>query len=168
MNKQKELMKFKNKYQTFNIKSYLNLGLTKEEIYKLKEAFDLFDIEFKGFLTPEELKQSLNDLGIFSKNNIINKLIEDKIEKIDFNKFIQIMGTKSNCKNIEDVKKLYYVFLGNFNIEEKLNVDNFKKVAKELELELASNEIEEMINSINPQEPGFISFDEFYNVMMKI
>jgi Ca2+-binding EF-hand superfamily protein len=78
------------------------------------------------------------------------------------------MGTKSNCKNIEDVKKLYYVFLGNFNIEEKLNVDNFKKVAKELELELASNEIEEMINSINPQEPGFISFDEFYNVMMKI
>ena len=59
MNKQKELMKFKNKYQTFNIKSYLNLGLTKEEIYKLKEAFDLFDIEFKGFLTPVELKKSL-------------------------------------------------------------------------------------------------------------
>ena len=168
MNKQKELIKLKNKYPTFNIKPYLKSGLTKEEIYKLKEAFDLFDIEFNGFLTPEELKQSLNDLGIFSKNNIINKLIEDKIEKIDFNKFIEIMGAKSNCKNVEDVKKLYFVFLGNSNIEEKLSIDNFKKVAEELELELAPNEIEEMINSINPQEPGFISFDEFYNVMMKI
>jgi Ca2+-binding EF-hand superfamily protein len=168
MNKQKELIKLKNKYPTFNIKPYLKSGLTKEEIYKLKEAFDLFDIEFNGFLTPEELKQSLNDLGIFSKNNIINKLIEDKIEKIDFNKFIEIMGAKSNCKNVEDVKKLYFVFLGNSNIEEKLSIDNFKKVAEELELELAPNEIEEMINSINPEEPGFISFNEFYNVMMKI
>ena len=168
MNKQKELIKLKNKYPTFNIKPYLKSGLTKEEIYKLKEAFDLFDIEFNGFLTPEELKQSLNDLGIFSKNNIINKLIEDKIEKIDFNKFIEIMGAKSNCKNVEDVKKLYFVFLGNSNIEEKLSIDNFKKVAEELELELAPNEIEEMINSINPEEPGFISFNEFYNIMMKI
>ncbi len=168
MNKQKELIKLKNKYPTFNIKPYLKSGLTKEEIYKLKEAFDLFDIEFNGFLTPEELKQSLNDLGIFSKNNIINKLIEDKIEKIDFNKFIEIMGAKSNCKNVEDVKKLYFVFLGNSNIEEKLSIDNFKKVAEELELELAPNEIEEMINSINPEEPGFISFNEFYNVMIKI
>ena len=78
------------------------------------------------------------------------------------------MGAKSNCKNVEDVKKLYFVFLGNSNIEEKLSIDNFKKVAEELELELAPNEIEEMINSINPEEPGFISFNEFYNVMMKI
>ena len=168
MNKQKELIKLKKQYPTFNIKPYLKSGLSKEEIYKLKEAFDLFDIEFKGFLTPEELKKSLNDLGIFSKNNIINKLIEDTIQKIDFNKFVQIMGAKSNCKNTEDVKKLYFVFLGNSNIEEKLSIDNFNKVAQELELELAPNEIEEMINSINPEEPGFISFNEFYNVMMKI
>ena len=166
--KQKEINKYRKKYSSFNIKPYLKSGLTEEEIYKLKEAFDLFDIELKNYLTPEELKKSLNDLGILSKNESINKLIEDGIKKIDFKKFIDIMGAKVTCKNYEDVKKLYIVFLGNSNIKEKLSVDNFKRVAQELELECGPNEIEEMINSINPEEPGFISFDEFYNVMMKI
>ena len=107
MNNDKEINKYRKKYSSFNIKPYLKSGLTEEEIYKLKEAFDLFDIELKNYLTPEELKKSLNDLGILSKNESINKLIENGIKKIDFKKFIDIMGAKVTCKNYEDVKKFY-------------------------------------------------------------
>ena len=53
-------------------------------------------------------------------------------------------------------------------MDRKLNADDIRKVADELGLELAENEIEEMIKSVNPKEPDCISFDEFFRIMAKM
>ena len=167
LNDNKQYLKLCQKYSNFNVKPYLKNGMTKKKILQLKEAFDLFDIEHKGYLEIEELKKNLNNLNMMSKNNEIDELVNKGIENIDFSLFFELMSEKNPCKNIDDVKKLYCIFLGEDNIKKKLSIEHFKIIAKELELELAEGEIEEMINCIPNNEPGYINFDEFYKIMIK-
>ena len=165
----KNYQKLQDKYTSWNVKPYLKSGLSKIEILQLKEAFDLFDIDQKRIIDINDLKERLNEMGILSKNEEIDKLIaNDNISEVDFNTFISILGAKAQCKNKEEVKKLYCVFLNDDDIERNLSVENFKRVAGELELSLAEDEIEEMIRSVNPKEEGYVSFEEFYNIMMKV
>ena len=165
----KNYQKLQDKYTSWNVKPYLKSGLSKIEILQLKEAFDLFDIDQKGIIDINDLKERLNEMGILSKNEEIDKLIaNDNISEVDFNTFISILGAKAQCKNKEEVKKLYCVFLNDDDIERNLSVENFKRVAGELELSLAEDEIEEMIRSVNPKEEAYVSFEEFYNIMMKV
>ena len=165
----KNYQKLQDKYTSWNVKPYLKSGLSKIEILQLKEAFDLFDIDQKGIIDINDLKERLNEMGILSKNEEIDKLIaNDNISEVDFNTFISILGAKAQCKSKEEVKKLYCVFLNDDDIERNLSVENFKRVAGELELSLAEDEIEEMIRSVNPKEEGYVSFEEFYNIMMKV
>ena len=162
INDNKQYLKLCHKYSDFNLKPYLKEGITKEKILQLKETFDLFDDEEKGFLELEKLKKNLNNLNIYSKNNEIDNLKNKGIENINFDQFFDLMCEKNLIKNINDVKKLYYLFLGENNINKNLNIENFKKVAKELELDYDNEELNEIINYIGNSETG-INFEEFYN-----
>ncbi len=165
---EKEILKLKAKYNDLDLNQYLEYGYTQTEILRLKEAFDLFDINEKGFLDINELQKNLNDMGIMSKNKDLQSLLIEGKNKIDFNKFVEIFGAKPVCRNEEEAKKLFSVFLGDYDMDRKLNADDIRKVADELGLELAENEIEEMIKSVNPKEPDCISFDEFFRIMAKM
>lgn len=166
-----ELKKLNQRYAKFNVKQFVQDGYTKTEILQLKEAFDLFDLNKKGILNLNDFKKSLNEMGMLSKNQQIDRLINDGIETINFPKFVELMGAKKSCKTDEDVKKLYMIFLNDpeaTTCDKKLSVDDFKRVAEDLELELAPDEIDEMINCVQPEEEGFLSYEEFYNIMMKV
>ena len=133
----KEIRKLRQQYSKFNIKPYLKYGLPEDEILKLKEAFDLFNVKGKGSIEINELKKNLNDLGILSKNVDIDKMIENNIKSVDFHKFIELMGARPACRTEEEAKKLYTVFLGDFDLNKNLCVDDFTRIANELGLELA-------------------------------
>ena len=108
-------------------------------------------------------------MGIQSKNEQIDKLIaENNFSQVDFMNFLNLLGAKVACKNKEEVKKLFFIFLNDDDITKNISLENFQKVARELNLSLAEDELEEMIRSVEPKEEGFISFEEFYNIMMKI
>ena len=165
-NDNKQYLKLCHKYADFNFKPYLKDGITKQKILELKESFDLFDDEQKGFLELGKLKQNLNKLNIKSKNNEIDNLKNKGIETINFEQYFDLMYEKNLIKNINDVKKLYYLFLGENNTEKNLKVENFKKVAKDLELDYDNEELNELINCIGNSETG-ISFDEFYKAIIE-
>ena len=165
---EKEFLKLKAKYSDLNLNQYTDYGFTQTEILRLKEAFDLFDIEEKGILDINTLQKSLNELGIMSKNKDLQNLDMEGKKEIDFNTFVEIFGARPVCRTEEEAKKLYSVFLGDYDLNRKLSVDDLRRVAEELGLELAENEIEEMIKSVNPEEPDCISFDEFFRIMAKI
>ena len=167
-NNEKEIKKLKEHYKKFNTKPYLKYGLSKNEILKLKEAFDLFDINGKGIIEINDLKKNLNDLGIMSKNTDIYRLAENDVKEVDFTKFVELFGARPACRNEEEAKKLYSVFLGDYDITKKLSIKDLARVANELELELAEDEIEEMIRSLNPETQDCISFEEFYRIMSKM
>ena len=165
---EKEIRKLKEHYKKFNIKPYLNYGLSKNEILKLKEAFDLFDINGEGIIEINELKKNLNDLGIMSKNKDLKNLYVEGKKEIDFNTFVELFGARPVCRSEEEAKKLYSIFLGDYDFNRKLSVEDLKRVAEELGLDLAENEVEDMIKSVNPEEPDCISFDEFFRIMSKM
>ena len=165
---EKEFLKLKAKYSDLNLNQYTDYGFTQTEILRLKEAFDLFDIEEKGILDINKLQKSLNELGIMSKNKDLQNLVMEGKKEIDFNTFVELFGARPVCRTEEEAKKLYSVFLGDYDLNRKLSVDDLRRVAEELGLELAENEIEEMIKSVNPEEPDCISFDEFFRIMAKI
>ena len=165
---EKEFLKLKAKYSDLNLNQYTDYGFTQTEILRLKEAFDLFDIEEKGILDINTLQKSLNELGIMSKNKDLQNLDMEGKKEIDFNTFVELFGARPVCRTEEEAKKLYSVFLGDYDLNRKLSVDDLRRVAEELGLELAENEIEEMIKSVIPEEPDCISFDEFFRIMAKI
>ena len=165
---EKEFLKLKAKYSDLNLNQYTDYGFTQTEILRLKEAFDLFDIEEKGILDINTLQKSLNELGIMSKNKDLQNLDMEGKKEIDFNTFVELFGARPVCRTEEEAKKLYSVFSGDYDLNRKLSVDDLRRVAEELGLELAENEIEEMIKSVNPEEPDCISFDEFFRIMAKI
>ena len=165
---EKEFLKLKAKYSDLNLNQYTDYGFTQTEILRLKEAFDLFDIEEKGILDINTLQKSLNELGIMSKNKDLQNLDMEGKKEIDFNTFVELFGARPVCRTEEEAKKLYSVFLGDYDLNRKWSVDDLRRVAEELGLELAENEIEEMIKSVNPEEPDCISFDEFFRIMAKI
>ncbi len=165
---EKEIHKLQIKYKDLKLDPYLELGYTQTEILRLKEAFDLFDINEKGILDIDDLQKNLNDLGIMSKNKDLNILSAEGKKEVDFNLFVELFGAKPVCRNEEEAKKLYSAFLGDYDLNRKLGVEDIRKVAEELGLDLAENEIEEMIKSVNPEEPDCISFEEFFRVMSKM
>ena len=165
---EKEILKLKSKYSDLDLNQFLEYGYSETEILRLKEAFDLFDIDEKGVLDINELEKNLNDLGIMSKNKDLKNLYVEGKKEIDFNTFVELFGAKPVCHNEEEAKKLYSVFLGDYDLDRKLSVEDLRRVAEELGLELAENEIEEMIKSVNPEEPDCISFDEFFRIMTKM
>ncbi len=71
---EKEIHKLQIKYKDLKLDQYLELGYTQTEILRLKEAFDLFDINEKGILDINDLQKNLNDLGIMSKNKDLKNL----------------------------------------------------------------------------------------------
>ena len=164
----KEIYKLQAQYNDLDLNYYSEYGFTKTEILRLKEAFDLFDINEKGVLDINELQKSLNDLGIYSKNKELYNLANEDKREIDFNTFVELFGARPACHTEEEAKKLYYIFLGDYDINKKLSVNDFKRVAGEIGMELGDNEVEEMIKSVNPEEPDCISFDEFFRVMSKM
>jgi Ca2+-binding EF-hand superfamily protein len=167
MDDNKAYKKLNAKYSGFPLKSYMKTGLSKEELLQLKEAFDLFDVDQKEYITLHELQDCLNWLGIYSKDGTIEKLINEGKEKMDFEGFVNFFSGKIACKSREEAKKLYYVFLGENDITKDLSVENFARVAQELEINFGEGEIEEMIKSVGTQRDGYVSFDEFYSLMAK-
>ena len=164
----KEIRKLKAYYKNFNFKSFMKYGFSKNELLKLKEAFDFIDIEGKGAIDIGQFKKSLNDLGILSKNVDIKNMEENGIKEIDFNKFIELFGALPACKNEEEGKKLFSIFLGDYDFNKKLTADDLKRVADELGLDYADDEMDEMIRAIGTESPDGITFEEFYKVMTKM
>ena len=79
---------------TFDTKNYEKNGLTEDEVLEIREAFDLFDTDKSGEIDVAELKQSLMNLGIDTKNQTLQNMLSD-IDKngnanIDFDEFIEI------------------------------------------------------------------------------
>ena len=106
----------------------------------------------------------LEKINILTKDVILSKTLNNEVNHEN------IINPKSETflKNPLFKEKLYSVFLGDYDLNRKLSVDNLRRVAEELGLELAENEIEEMIKSANPEEPDCISFDEFFRIMAKM
>lgn len=152
----------------------------------LKRVFDTFDKNGDGFITREELKESLNNLGII----VPLKDVEEMVVKLDANKdglvdlgefrelYDIVKGKEENKGCDEEGKKVSQVDEDN-DLKEAFNVFDENNdgliTVQELGLVLSSlglkegkieESCKEMINKVDVDGDGMVNFDEF-KMMMK-
>nr|CAI38928.1 centrin-related-protein,putative [Paramecium tetraurelia] len=143
-------------------------GLTEDEIDEIREAFNLFDTEGTGRVDPRELKAAMQSLGFDQKNPTIFNMIaelENEGTDIDFDQFLDAITSKlGNREHRDGINKIFDLF--DDDGSNTINLNNLKRVSKELGETMTAEELAEMLEraASNGRE---ISREDFYNIMVK-
>lgn len=143
-------------------------GLTEEEIEEIKEAFSLFDTDGSGSIDPKELKAAMHSLGFERKSPTVFEMIselEERGREIYFEEFLDAISNKlGNRETREGIDRIFDLFDDDHS--DGINLNNIRRVAKELGETMSADELKEMLQraSTNGEE---ITRDDFYNIMTK-
>lgn len=143
-------------------------GLTDEEIEEIKEAFTMFDTNGNGTIDPKELKAAMNSLGFEKKSPTVYEMIcdlENMGNEIDFDDFLEAISNKLGNRETRDgINRIFDLF--DDDKSGSINLNNIKRVAKELGETMSIDELKEMLQraSSNGEE---ITREDFYNIMTK-
>ncbi|KAG0620479.1 hypothetical protein M758_4G219100, partial [Ceratodon purpureus] len=149
-------------HEIFDISDY-----DKDEI---RLAFELFDTRKVGRLCYRDLKVAMRALECHVKKAEVKHLMEkyskDDNNEIGLDEFMQIMLTKYKDKDPElNILKVFSVF--DEEGKGKISIKNIRKVARELGEVFTDEQLEAMIEEFDKDEDGFVTKDEFYNIMKK-
>jgi Ca2+-binding EF-hand superfamily protein len=143
-------------------------GLTEDEIEEIKEAFNLFDTDGSGKIDPKELKAAMQSLGFDNKNPTIYQMIadlENEGKEVDFEQFLDAITSKLGDKETRSgINKIFDLFDDEKNDE--INLNNLKRVAKELGETMSIDELQEMLERAASNGKA-ITREDFYNIMTK-
>jgi Ca2+-binding EF-hand superfamily protein len=158
----------------FNPSRYVRNGLTENEIFEIKELFDQFDLDGNGTISVQELRTALGGLGL-NDNQTINQIWaevdKDKSGYIDLDEFItMLVGPNQDTESREDIRKVYSLFLGEdagSRVNNKIQVQHLRKIAKELNEHMSDEELLELITRADNDRDGAVDFEEFYAIMTR-
>ena len=144
-----------------------------EENEDLRQAFDLFDVKENGKIDPNEIKETMKQLGFDTKNPTIFKIIEDldtpeskKNGGISFSEFSESMNKRLGDKESkEGIRRIFDLFVDDVNAE-YIPLESLKKIAKELGDKSSDDELKNMIECASKNN-GKLSFDDFYYIISK-
>ncbi len=143
-------------------------GLTEEEIEEIREAFSMFDTDGSGKIDPKELKAAMHSLGFEKKSPTVYDMICDLEEhgaEVDFDEFLDAISSKlGNRETREGIDRIFDLF--DDDKSGTINLNNLKRVAKELGETMTIDELREMMSraATNNEE---ITREDFYNIMTK-
>lgn len=143
-------------------------GLTDEEIEEIREAFSMFDTDGSGKIDPKELKAAMHSLGFEKKSPTVYEMIcdlEERGHEVDFEEFLDAISSKlGNRETREGIDRIFDLF--DDDKTGSINLNNLKRVAKELGETMTVDELREMLSraASNNEE---ITREDFYNIMTK-
>ena len=145
-------------------------SLSEEQVYEIREAFDLFDIDGTGRIDPSELLLALNTFGYDSARDDIKRVIEKiaKVKKpsIDFNDFLKLVNSTLQSRDpLEEIDKAFARFDDDSTYSSSFR--NLKRVSLELGEQLTDDELREMIKAADEDGDGEIGRDEFMRMMQR-
>lgn len=158
------------KPKVFNPKDYERPGLSEDEIFEIKEAFDLFDSDNTGEIDPADLDEAMKSLGLDERSKPIHALVKEMQNtqegSIDFEGFLELMTARFSERDTkEDILKVFKLF--DEGGEGYVDLGALKKVAKELGENMDENELMEMIERADSDGDKKVTFEDFYNIMTK-
>lgn len=151
-----------------NIKKMEKPGLTEDEIEEIREAFSMFDTDGAGKIDPKELKAAMNSLNFEKKSPTVYEMICDLEElgtEVDFDQFLDAISSKLGNRETRDgIDRIFELF--DDDKTGTINLNNIRRVAKELGETMSIDELKEMLQraSSNGEE---ITREDFYNIMTK-
>ena len=164
--------RLQNMQQPFNPKDYLYVGITEREVEMYKEIFDLFDINGIGSLSPNDLRNALEMFGYHPKRNIVYQIISDldsdESGGISFHEFLKIMTDQTRPCD-DDTEDDYERIFTMFDVEENgyITREDIEKVAMDSNENLADDELNAIMEKLDPGNTGKIDFKTFYKNMQE-
>lgn len=142
------------------------LRLTEQQIAELREAFQLFDKDGDGHVTPKELMIVLQSLGqnptIDMVDEMINEVDTDNNGEIEFEEFCVLMCR--NMKENDDIDTLKEAFkLLDSDGSGEISKTELKEILRsfsKLGEDIADDEIDNLIKQADVDGDGQISYDE--------
>eukprot|EP01083_Nonionella_stella_P075643 205688_1 len=141
-------------------------SLTDQEIQEFKEAFAILDKHGKGKITISELGDFLRSLGQIDPTDseiaeLIKKVDVERKGAIDFPQFLKLMEMNTMDSN-KEVSSAFKLFNSSQNT---ISVDEMQSVLQRLGENLSKEEIRDMINEIEQNNSGVLSFEGFRKMM---
>jgi calcium-dependent protein kinase len=139
-----------------------------DQIDKLKDIFELLDINKDGQLTYSEIKQAF--MKIFPSDYVTEEKMDLILEKMDENNdgvisYEEFLRVTVNEKILLEKNNLRLAF-------DKFDLNKDGKLSKEELLNIldkgASDYVDDLLNLIDKNKDGYISFDEFCHLMNKV
>ena len=144
--------------------------LSEEEICELREAFNIFDVNSEGTIdkdklilllfslkqypTKEELEETMKSLGL------------DKLDQINFDQFLKIMGKRINTKKVDE--DIYFRNLFDSMDRNKngmISIHEIRFIILHSNEDISEKELELLMNNVDSDNDGLISFEEFLSFM---
>ena len=143
-------------------------NLPPEKICEYKAAFEMIDRDKKGKITVDDLSEFFYNLDQnFSYEDFIEMIIESGIEskkEIDFETFLMLIIKKLKENDTEEeIAEAYKKFDPKRN--GYFTVNDFKAVLYSLGEQLTSSEVDKLIDQIDVDENGRISYESFSKFM---
>jgi serine/threonine protein kinase len=166
----------KNKFQQATI-AYLVRHVANREMFEdLKEIFKAFDTDNDGILSYEEIKAGFkryyptNEEMMFDYDEIIKKLDQDQNNNIEYEEFLRSLVDLKTLLTKQNLQIAFSMFDTDKNgvlslqeIRDALGVVN-----TEDEKRSKNGIINKLVQNIDTDGNGTISFDEFYKLMMDV
>ena len=144
--------------------------LSEQEIYELREAFNIFDVESEGSIGTVHLGLLMNSLKQYPTQDEIKEIIKEidvnNEGRIYFNQFLKIMAKRiKNVKEDEDkyIKKLFSFLDRNNN--GLISLHEIKYIVTHSSENITDRDIELLMKEADTDGDGLISFEEFMTIM---
>ncbi len=144
--------------------------LKEQEIYELREAFNIFDTESDGSISTNHLVLLMNSLKQYPTQEELNQIIKEidvnNEGQIYFNQFLKIMAKRlKNVKEDED-KYLKYLFSSlDRNNNGLISLHEIKFIVTHSGEDISDRDIEIIMKEADTDGDGLISLEEFMTIM---
>ena len=144
--------------------------LTPSEIEEFQEAFKMFDVEGKGFVSAGNLGKIMRSLGYHPSeielNEMINEIDLDQNGTIEFNEFLSLMWKRIKDQNLE-VELIEAVKVFDQDKKGKIKLEEFKKLMTSSGDALSISEFEQIIKFARIDENNNIDYVKFLKTLTK-
>lgn len=159
--------------QARKVKKQTTSNLSSEEVEEIRNAFQLFDTNNTGKISPSELKQAMQSLGFDTRNPTIYNMIAEletndaaKQGGVSFDTFLDAVNYKLGDKESrEGIRRIFELFIDDPDTK-TITINALKKVSKELGEGMRPEELSEMLTRASKNGVE-ITFEEFYDIMTK-
>ena len=136
---------------------------------ELKEAFTMFDRDKDGLINYNELGNVLKSQGFTPTNQELLEMIadvdENEDDKINFEEFLILMHSRLKKADIEnELNEAFSVY--DKNGSGLISVREFKRIMSALGEKILEEEIDEIIQKVDPKNRGYINYKDLTKIIV--
>lgn len=140
------------------------------DLSELKQAFDLFDTQKEGEISPKETLEAMKSLGYDKKNpelyRIMYLLDTPENTTVDFPLFANhIISMITNKTSDDGIRTIFNLFVDDPK-EDTISILNLKKIIEELGEKISKEEIDKLL-MMKGAANAKLTYDEFYDYMRR-